>query len=76
MACDVYRPAAINQLHVVGDQIGVPVFRALDEKDPVKIAQAAIAKKASKRMDKIEMIASGVAMGNMRSEMIEGSEYL
>jgi hypothetical protein len=27
-------------------------------------------------MDKIEMIASGVAMGNMRSEMIEGSEYL
>ena len=40
------------------------------------IAQAAIAKKASKRMDKIEMIASGVAMGNMRSEMIEGSEYL
>jgi hypothetical protein len=40
------------------------------------IAQAAIAKKASKRMDKIEMIASGVAMGNMRSEMIDGSEYL
>ena len=40
------------------------------------IAQAAIAKKASKRMDKIEMIASGVAMGNIRSEMIVGSEYL
>ena len=43
VACDVYRPAAINQLHVVGDQIGVPVFSAQDEKDPVKIAQAAIA---------------------------------
>ncbi|MEY2997498.1 MAG: hypothetical protein RIQ82_878, partial [Bacteroidota bacterium] len=43
VACDVYRPAAINQLHVVGDQIGVPVFSASDEKDPVKIAQAAIA---------------------------------
>ena len=43
VACDVYRPAAINQLHVVGDQIGVPVFSAPDEKDPVKIAQAAIA---------------------------------
>ena len=43
VACDVYRPAAINQLHVVGDQIGVPVFSDPDEKDPVKIAQAAIA---------------------------------
>ncbi len=43
VACDVYRPAAIDQLHVVGDQIGVPVFSAPDEKDPVKIAQAAIA---------------------------------
>ena len=43
VACDVYRPAAIDQLHVVGDQIGIPVFSAPDEKDPVKIAQAAIA---------------------------------
>ena len=43
VACDVYRPAAIDQLHVVGDQIGVPVFSAPDEKDPVEIAQAAIA---------------------------------
>jgi hypothetical protein len=38
------------------------------------IAQAAAAKKAMKHMDKIDMIASGVAMGNMRSEMLEG-EY-
>ena len=43
VACDVYRPAAIDQLHVVGDQIGIPVFSVPDEKDPVKIAQAAIA---------------------------------
>ena len=43
VACDVYRPAAIDQLHVVGDQIGVPVFSALEEKNPVKIAQDAIA---------------------------------
>jgi hypothetical protein len=35
------------------------------------IAQAAAAKKAMKHMDKIDMIASGVAMGNMRSEMGE-----
>lgn len=41
------------------------------------IAQAAVAKKAMKRMDKIDMIASGVSMGNMRSEMMEsGEEYL
>ncbi|NEN23177.1 signal recognition particle protein [Cryomorpha ignava] len=42
VACDIYRPAAIDQLHVVGDQIGVEVFSNRDEKDPVKISQAAI----------------------------------
>jgi signal recognition particle subunit SRP54 len=42
VACDVYRPAAIDQLHVVGDQIGVEVFSNKEEKDPVKIAQAAV----------------------------------
>ncbi|MGM0636046.1 MAG: signal recognition particle protein [Bacteroidota bacterium] len=43
VACDVYRPAAIDQLHVVGDQIGVEVFSNKEEKNPVKIAQDAIA---------------------------------
>ena len=43
VAADVYRPAAIDQLHVVGEQIGVDVFSNKDEKDPVKIAQAGIA---------------------------------
>lgn len=43
VACDVYRPAAIDQLHVVGDQIGVEVFSNKEEKNPVAIAQAAIA---------------------------------
>lgn len=42
VACDVYRPAAIDQLHVLGEQIGAEVFSNKDEKDPVKIAQAAI----------------------------------
>lgn len=42
VACDVYRPAAIDQLHVVGDQIDVEVFSNREEKDPVKIAQQAI----------------------------------
>ncbi|MBU2947486.1 signal recognition particle protein [Zobellia uliginosa] len=47
VACDVYRPAAIDQLHVVGDQIGVEVYSDRDEKNPVKIAQAGIAKAKS-----------------------------
>src|SRR5690554_2044863 len=42
VACDVYRPAAINQLHVLGEQIDVPVFSMIESKEPVKIAQAAI----------------------------------
>lgn len=44
VACDVYRPAAIDQLHVVGEQIGVPVYSDRDNNDPVAIAQAGIAK--------------------------------
>ncbi len=43
VACDIYRPAAIDQLHVVGEQIGVEVYSNRDEKDPVKISKAAIA---------------------------------
>jgi signal recognition particle subunit SRP54 len=43
VACDVYRPAAINQLHVVGDQIGVEVFSEEGNMDPVDIATKAIA---------------------------------
>jgi len=44
VACDVYRPAAINQLQVVGEQIEVPVFADIDNKNPVDIAQKALAK--------------------------------
>jgi len=42
VACDVYRPAAIDQLHVLGQQIGVDVFSNKEEKNPIKIAEAAI----------------------------------
>lgn len=42
VACDVYRPAAIDQLHVLGDQLGVEVYSNKEEKNPVKIAEAAI----------------------------------
>ena len=39
VACDVYRPAAIDQLHVVADGIGIEVYSEKDLKNPVKIAQ-------------------------------------
>ncbi len=42
VACDVYRPAAINQLHVIGEQIGVEVYSEADNKDPVQIAKNAL----------------------------------
>ena len=42
VACDVYRPAAIDQLEVVGDSINIPVYKNLEEKNPVKIAQMGI----------------------------------
>lgn len=42
VACDVYRPAAIDQLHVLGEQIEVEVFSNKEEKDPIKIAEAAL----------------------------------
>lgn len=41
VACDIYRPAAIKQLQVVGEQVGVPVFE-MGTENPVKIAQEAV----------------------------------
>lgn len=43
VACDVYRPAAIEQLRVLGEQLQLPVYTEPDSKDPVSIAQNAIA---------------------------------
>ena len=43
-ACDTFRPAAIEQLKVLGEQIGVPVYSEDGVKDPVQIAKNAIAK--------------------------------
>ncbi len=42
VACDVYRPAAVNQLKVIGEQVGVPVYTEEDSKNPVQIALNAI----------------------------------
>jgi signal recognition particle subunit SRP54 len=43
VACDVYRPAAIHQLQVLGEQIGVPVHANTESKDPLEIAREALA---------------------------------
>ena len=43
VGCDVYRPAAINQLQVVGEQIGVEVYAEVENKNPVEISKNAIA---------------------------------
>lgn len=42
VACDVYRPAAIDQIHVLGEQIGVDVFSNREQKNPVLLAHEAI----------------------------------
>ena len=42
VAADLQRPAAIDQLHVVGEQVGVPVYSDRTAKDPVKLCQAAV----------------------------------
>ncbi|MDR3251936.1 MAG: signal recognition particle protein [Tannerella sp.] len=42
-ACDVYRPAAIEQLRILGEQIGIPVYSEEDSKNPVEISKHAIA---------------------------------
>ncbi|WP_422485160.1 signal recognition particle protein [Gudongella sp. DL1XJH-153] len=42
VACDIYRPAAIKQLEVVGEKVGVPVFSMGDKHSPVDIAKAAM----------------------------------
>jgi signal recognition particle subunit SRP54 len=42
VACDVYRPAAIDQLEILGEQIDIPVFSDREEKNPVKIARTAV----------------------------------
>ena len=42
VACDIYRPAAIDQLHVLGEQLGIPVFSDKESKDTVSIAKRGI----------------------------------
>ena len=54
-ACDVYRPAAIQQLQVLGKQLDIPVFAMGDKQSPVDIAKAAI-KHASLNQNDVVLI--------------------
>ena len=59
VACDVYRPAAIEQLRVLAEQINVPMYCELDSKDPVKIAQNAIQEAKAKGYDLVIVDTAG-----------------
>ncbi len=59
VACDVYRPAAIDQLKVLGEQIGVPVYADFEDKNPVKIAKAAIKEAKAKGHDLVIVDTAG-----------------
>ena len=59
VACDVYRPAAIDQLKVLGEQINVPVYSELDSKDPVQIALHAIQEAKAKGNDVVIVDTAG-----------------
>lgn len=58
VACDIYRPAAIKQLQVVGEQIGIPVF-TMGEISPVKIASEAVAYAAKNGYDMVFLDTAG-----------------
>lgn len=59
VACDVYRPAAIEQLRVLGEQIGVPVYSEPESKNPVEIAQHAIKEAKAKGYDLVLVDTAG-----------------
>jgi len=59
VACDVYRPAAIDQLTIVAEQVGAGIYKDLDEKDPVKIALAGIAYAKANKYDLVLVDTAG-----------------
>jgi signal recognition particle subunit SRP54 len=58
-ACDVYRPAAIDQLTTLGEQIGVPVYKEIENKNPVQIALNAIAHAQKQKHDVVIVDTAG-----------------
>lgn len=59
VACDIYRPAAIKQLQILGEQLGAPVFSLGDKVNPVEIAKQAIAKAKEEHYDYVLIDTAG-----------------
>ncbi len=59
VACDVYRPAAIDQLGIVANQVGVNLYEDREEKDPVKIAKASLKKAKEDKNDLVIIDTAG-----------------
>ena len=59
VACDVYRPAAIDQLGIVAEQVGVPIYEDREEKNPVKIALAGISEAKKQNCDLVIVDTAG-----------------
>ena len=59
VAADLQRPAAIKQLQVLGEQVGVPVYADLEEKNPVKVCKAAVKKAQSEDVNLIILDTAG-----------------
>ena len=59
VACDVYRPAAFEQLRVLAEQIGVPIYMNLESKDPVQIALEGIKAAKAKAYDTVIVDTAG-----------------
>lgn len=83
-ACDIYRPAAIKQLQVLGEQLGIPVFTLGDQVSPVDIAKGALAHAKSHGNDIVILDTAGrlhideVLMEELRQvkEAVEPTEIL
>ncbi|MEM9410657.1 MAG: signal recognition particle protein [Planctomycetota bacterium] len=59
VAADLQRPAAIEQLHVIGEQVGVPVYSEPDEKDPVKVCRNAVQKARQEKRNVVILDTAG-----------------
>ena len=59
VACDIYRPAAIKQLEIVGEKLGIPVFSMGDKISPVKIAEEGLKHAISKGYDMVFIDTAG-----------------
>ncbi len=58
-ACDVYRPAAIDQLTVIAEQVGVDIYKEIENKNPVQIAENAVAHGIENKYDVVIIDTAG-----------------